>query len=627
MDILKELKTDKLMTIDHNASIKEAMKVMYENKNGCVVLLDHNEPKGIITESDIVNAFKNNISLDDNATLIAKKELIVVDENRPVEFAFDTLSQYNIRRVVLVDKNKKYAGLVLQEDLFDFLEEDVYKIDLKISDIINKSHGVYTITIDDSVDTVLKKMQDFKIGSLVVTHDENCVGIVTEKDILRLTYNEVNTSTKVSLHMSSPVIMLKEDTFVTDAIEMMKIKNIRRIVIVDDNNKLVSLLTNRDILKHVKGNYTRTLQNKIKHAQEIMNFLPEPIIEIYYLDDEDMIHWVNTQAKNIFGEDVIDKSIVDIINTDDWNYIKKTLVESKILKDINIKVGDLVFEVSGSLMKNSGTNYIKLLFKDVTGHELEKEKLQKIIDDEINKRIDSQYLLMQQSKLATMGEMIGHIAHQWRQPLGQLGGIFLNIESAHGFGQLDEKYLSEKLDSCNELITYMSDTIEDFRHFFTPVKDKELFNICDYIRNAINLIMASLTYNHISIKFKNCSEDFVVLGYPSEFSQVILNLLSNAQDALIVSKVKNPYINISIRQNSKKIYIDIEDNGGGIDNKIIDKIFNVYFTTKSKKEGTGLGLYMSKLIIETKFGGSIYATNHNDGAIFTVELNKGNLKL
>lgn len=621
MNILKDLKTDKRITLSSQASIKEAMQVMYENKNGCVVLLDTLKPIGIITESDIVNGLRSDISLADSASKIAKKELLTADENRPIEYAFDMLGQYNIRRVILVDKNKNFSGIVLQEDLFDYIEEDVYKVDLKIENIINKSSKLLTVTIEDNIKKVISIMQEFKIGSLVVIHNDKCVGIVTEKDILRLQFNEIDLSQKVSLHMSSPVITLDEQTLVADAIDLMKVKNIRRIVITDQNNVPITLLTNRDILKHVKGNYTRTLQNKIKHAQEIMNFLPEPIIEVYYTKKEDMIHWVNTQAKNTFGQEIIDSKIIDIINKDDWLYIKNFLIEFKVLKDFNIKVNDKVFEISGSLMKNSGNNYIKLLFKDVTEYELEKVKLQKIIDDEMKKRMDSQYLLMQQSKLATMGEMIGHIAHQWRQPLGQLGGIFLNLESASYTDELDQKYLLNKLNNCNDIITHMSNTIEDFRYFFQPSKEKEEFDICQYINNAINLIRASLTYNQITIKF-NQSNKFKVKGYPSEFSQVILNLLSNALDALVMNKIEKPFISIVLRENKKRIFIDIKDNGGGIDQKILDDIFNIYFTTKIDEEGTGLGLYMSKLIIETKFEGKIYVSNTNNGAVFTIEIDK-----
>ena len=622
MYLLKEIITNKKITINTDASIKEAMAIMYENKNGCVILLKNNIPKGIITESDIVNALENNFSLSEKAIKIAKKKIITADENRPVDFAFDILSQYNIRRIVLINKEKKYSGVVLQEDLFDYLEDDVYKVDLKISNIINKSQTIHFVNANDTIRSVLERMRKNKIGSLLVTENKKLVGIITEKDILKLTFEEVNFNEKVSLYMTSPIVTINEDTYVTDAIELMKIKNIRRVAIINHEEKLISVLTNRDILRKIKGNYTRILENKIKHAQEIMNFLPEPIIEIYFHKDKDMIHWVNSQAKNSFGEDIIDKKITEIIKNKDWKYIKSSLSKDKVLKDFRIKIENQTFEISGTSSKSMENSYIKLLFKDVTNYETQKENLEKLVEEEIKKRTDSQYLLMQQSKLATMGEMIGHIAHQWRQPLAQLGGIFMNLESAYDFKELNQKYLNNKINHGNDLLKYMSNTIEDFRNFFVPEKDKEVFNVNDFVKNAINIISASLTYNHIKINIEQKNKELQVKGYPSEFSQVILNLLVNSQDALLSTKTKNPRILIKIEEIKNKIHIEIEDNAGGIKEELISKVFDIYFTTKPKDKGTGLGLYMAKLIIDTKFNGKISVKNSKKGASFLIILKK-----
>jgi len=620
MNSLKDIATKKNITISHTLSIKDAMKVMCENKNGSVVLLNNNHPVGILTESDIINCFTNKIDFNSSAFSICKKNIITANEDRPLEFSFDILEKNNIRRLILLDKLGKYSGVVLQEDLFNYVEEDVYKEDLKIYNIVDKSINLVTVDINDTLKTVLDKMRKYKIGSLLVLHDSQCVGIVTEKDILKLTYNEVDTTNKVSLHMTSPVVTIKEDVCVTDAIDIMRIKNIRRIVIVDGNNALVSLLTNRDILKHIKGNYTRILQTKIKNAQEIMNFLPEPIIEIYYSNEKDLIYWMNTQAQNIFGKNLIDKSVLAIVSPEDWQYIKTLLQDAYIIKDFVLKIKHKTYEISGTLSKNMKTNYMKLIFKDVTNYEYEKEKLQNIIDVEIKKRLDSEYLLMQQSKLATMGEMIGHIAHQWRQPLAQLGGIFMNLDSAYYFNELDEKYLSEKLENGNKLIKYMSSTIDDFRHFFEPNKQKKSYNISEYIHSSIAIIQASFTFHHIQLNFVTSDESIKSIGFPSEFSQVILNILANAQDIFLARKIQTPTIDIQVTQKNNYICIQIEDNGKGIDKRNIDKIFDIYFTTKERKEGSGLGLYMSKLIIETKLGGEITANNSKKGAVFCISL-------
>ena len=620
MNSLKNIASKNTFHIDSSASIKSAMEVMYENKNGCVILIEESKPVGIITESDIINVLKNHLDLNEKAKKIAKFDIISTSENRPVEFAFDILAKNNIRRIVLTNANGEYRGVVLQEDLFEYIESDVYKIDLKISDLIEPNKNIVTIDISKNIQDVLTIMQEYNIGSIVVTDKSKYVGIITEKDVLKLTFHEVELSEKVFEHMTSPVIFVKDESLVTDAIDLMKLKSIRRILVVDNDDKLVTILTNRDILKHIKGNYTRILQNKIKHAQEIMNFLPEPIVEVYYSKDKDIIYWMNTQAKDIFGEDKIDKSINHIFKSDDWKKIKTILLEERYLRDISFTVQDSVYQVSGTISKNLNVNYIKLLFKDVTHYENEKYQLQKMVEQEIQKRLDSEYLLMQQSKLATMGEMIGHIAHQWRQPLAQVGGIFMNIESAYEFKELDEKYLQDKISHGNKILKYMSTTIDDFRHFFEPNKDKKDFNIYKYINNAVNIINASLTFHHIKVKINKPKKNINTRGFPSEFSQVILNILANAQDVLVEKGVVNPVINIEIKKMDKNILIEIKDNGGGVPLEIIDNVFDIYFTTKSKKNGSGLGLYMSKLIVETKLAGKISVKNDDNGAVFTILL-------
>lgn len=169
----------------------------------------------------------------------------------------------------------------------------------------------------------------------------------------------------------------------------------------------------------------------------------------------------------------------------------------------------------------------------------------------------------------------------------------------------------------------MSQTIDDFRHFFEPNQTEEYFDVVRYVQNAIHIIEASLTYYHIDLEI--ISEDNIPLvkGYASEFSQVILNLLDNAKDVFIERDIVAPKITIDISATEKQIMINIEDNAGGIDASFIDKIFDIYFSTKQKKGGSGLGLYMSKLILEKKGMGYINVINTKEGALFyiTIPLN------
>ena len=239
---------------------------------------------------------------------------------------------------------------------------------------------------------------------------------------------------------------------------------------------------------------------------------------------------------------------------------------------------------------------------------------------QLKKEKDTQEkLLMQKSKMASMGEMIGNIAHQWRQPISELSGLFFDIESAYDYGELNKKYLSSRIDEANDLLEYMSKTIDDFREFYNPDKKKEKFSLSDNIAKTISIVNPSLKYHNIDIHV-NIDEKLIIEGYSNEFSQVLLNIISNSKEIALMRDIKEPVISIYSNTKEEKINIHVEDNCGGIQEDIIDKIFDPYFTTKYNY-GTGIGLYMSKIIIENKMGGKIFAQNIGDRkARFTIIL-------
>jgi len=375
MTQLKHIAQYKDFSIDYESLLKDAISKMNQNANGSVVLLKGEFPVAMLTQSDIINALGEKTNLHLNIYHYATQLLVTADEESPVEFALNLFLEHNIRRIVLIDKNKHFAGVVLQEKLFDYLGEDIYNVHLK--------------------------------------------------------------------------------------------------------------------------------------AQ---------------------------------------------------------------------------------------------------------------MDKQLEKRLENEYLLMQQSKLATMGEMIGHIAHQWRQPLAQLGGIFMNLDASYAHKELNQEAMNKHIEKGNMLIKYMSQTIDDFRHFFEPNQTEEYFDVIRYVENAIHIIEASLTYYHIELEVI-CDDDIPqVKGYASEFSQVILNLLDNAKDVFIERDILVPKITIHISASKKKVMISIADNAGGIDAEFIDKIFDIYFSTKHKKGGSGLGLYMSKLILEKKGMGTIKVSNIEEGALFAIHI-------
>lgn len=240
------------------------------------------------------------------------------------------------------------------------------------------------------------------------------------------------------------------------------------------------------------------------------------------------------------------------------------------------------------------------------------------IDFAVSENQKKDQLLLEQSKLAAMGEMIGAIAHQWRQPLNSLAIKIQFIEDDYEDDLLDEDYLKEFSTSSMKLVNFMSKTIDDFRNFFTIDKIQSEFDVKEKIEETINMLNAQLDNYEINIIINNKS--FSVIGYVSEFQQVILNIINNAKDELIKKEITNKTIFIDIQNEDGLGIIKIQDNAGGIPNDILDRVFEPYFTTKEQGKGTGLGLYMSKMIIEENMKGKLCVCNTDEGAEFTIKM-------
>jgi len=263
------------------------------------------------------------------------------------------------------------------------------------------------------------------------------------------------------------------------------------------------------------------------------------------------------------------------------------------------------------------TNYQDEVQKRTDELEALNDSLEHKVQEQLDIQRQKDKILVQRSKMAEMGEMLSMIAHQWRQPLNQLTYIFMNIESAYEYNELTPKYLEKKVKEGNDQLEYMSSTIDEFRSFFKPDKQKEMANVDELIKSALSLMKASLKAHSIEIKL-NLNVDKGSEVYKNEFKQVLLNIIKNAKDMLVLREVQNPQISISSYIKDDKIVVDICDNAKGIDEKYIDKIFEPYFSTKDEKNGTGLGLYMSKTIISEHHNGDISVKNTKQGCCFSI---------
>jgi len=252
---------------------------------------------------------------------------------------------------------------------------------------------------------------------------------------------------------------------------------------------------------------------------------------------------------------------------------------------------------------------------DITNSKQLEENIQ--IELEKNRLKDQQ--LLQQSRLAQMGEMLAMIAHQWRQPLAAISSTSVSLELKAKLDKADRESVIKLAKNISNYSQHLSETIDDFRNFFKPEKEKAETSFSEIIESIMGIVEVSITNNNIKI-IKQLHSDNTLWTFPNELRQVILNLIKNAEDIINEKNIQDAYIKINSYTDGTKEILEVSDNGGGVDEKNLHKIFDPYFSTKLEKNGTGLGLYMSKMIIEDHCGGELSIRNGEDGAIFKIIL-------
>ncbi len=242
--------------------------------------------------------------------------------------------------------------------------------------------------------------------------------------------------------------------------------------------------------------------------------------------------------------------------------------------------------------------------------------LEKRVENEIEKRLTQEQILLRQHRMASMGEMIDSIAHQWRQPLMNINTVLMNIDRGIDKNRSTE-YLKKKISEIFDITSYMSQTIEDFRSLLKESKEKEFFSIRDCISDILSLMKNNL--KQVDVKC-DCNEDIEIYSYNSELIQVLTIIISNAIETLKNRRIENKILSIKTWKSGEEVLIEISDTGGGINDEDLAKVFDPYFTTKEQSGGTGLGLYIAKIIVEHHIKGKIRVRNGEEGACFTVTI-------
>jgi len=375
--------------------------------------------------------------------------------------------------------------------------------------------------------------------------------------------------------------------------------------------------------------YKKEKETQEKYLRYILDFNPSFIL----IASNKKIEYINQTFLDFLGFSSFDEfkskvkevdNLVDTIKDINGNsYSTKDWIE-QIVKNDNIQhiihfkhLTKKPFIVLQNSLKDLNKDI--LLFSDVTNLELNRLSLN---DEIIKLKLDNEKkleLLKIQSKQALMGEMISAIAHQWKQPLNALSLNIQLVRDGYEFGDLTDKEIKSCIEVGLKQIEYMARTINDFKDFLSPTKEMKKFCLKDAFDGVLSLFSRQFEVHHIDLNI-NIQDNLEAFGYKNEFEQVIINLIKNSKDGFDTKDIENKLIEINASESENYLCISVKDNAGGISDNIMEEIFEPYFSTKIEKDGTGLGLYMSKIIIEEHCGGTIIVYNDKNGAVFKIKL-------
>lgn len=456
--------------------------------------------------------------------------------------------------------------------------------------------------IDKLKNTLLDDLEE-----IIIFFDENGNILYSNKYFKDFFKKEAKTIFEIDLNIKNESSIKKFSTL-KDFPSKIKDKeiNISYIKKVDNKNYIYKAFFMDNSSKNsLKQN--KILQRRNLLLDTLMQTAPVPI---FYKNTDGIYIGCNKVWRDITGfsgkNDIIGKSVYDIAPKEIADIYKAQddkvfdleenpqIYESKVVNKFENRTYDVLFFKSAFFDENGKVAGLIGVLLDIT----ETKKLQ-------NERIIQEKLLSNQSKRAAVGDMIENISHQWRQPLAVISSVISSLHIKYELNKLKDDEFVEYIETMMNNIKYLSQTIDDFRDYFKSEKVNVLFSTNEIIDLAIKIISAKIDYKRVEI-IKDI-EDIRIFSLKNELLQVLMNILNNAIDEL--EKIENRYIFIKVYRKDKNIHIEVLDNAGGIKKEFFDKIFEQYFTTKENNNGTGIGLFISKKIVEKSLKGEILASN------------------
>lgn len=478
------------------------------------------------------------------------------------------------------------------EEVVDLMDSShTYLLSLSMSDELKDVYFKKPVLLDEKVKKYINRGRSF----------------LTHRDGRSLTYLLQNSQTLLKDLDSAVSIYQKETESKTQ-----NLKNVELFIFIFISVTLLfeALFIFRPADNSVKRK-TKELKSEKEYADMITEINNNAIIAV---DDSFNVLTFNKSAEHMFGYSANEMLHTQLL--DDRIIPKKYLSRhinglKKFMETGEFNNKNFIYELEGQ-HKNRKVFPIRISF----GSKIEDDSKIVVANiQDITQEKEKDSLIIEQSRFAAMGEMIGNIAHQWRQPLSSISTIATGARLRHKNHLISDEELDETFVKIKDHTQHLSKTIDDFRDFFKQDKEIKVFDVCDVVDKSITLTEAMYKDNQINLIFRHCESEIMINGSSGELSQVFLNILNNAKDAMKERKAENPTVLIEILKEDGYVVVKLHDNAGGIPDAIKTKIFEPYFTTKHKSQGTGIGLFMSKKIISKHFNGTIEVHNRE----FTLE--------
>jgi|GEM_PF-3243292 len=639
--------------------------VFYKDSNGKYMGLNDAMEKFLnLKKEEIFGRTVFEIWPPDNAAILSQADEQLFREGVTQEYE-TTLPRGdgNVRNVILYrsvffDENKKNAGII--GTIVDITERKHLETELvALSQTLEKKVAREIQKRNKSEIQFRHIFEHSPIGIIILDSGEKIVE-ANPQILTLLQYQKeeiIGHNIQTILHPDD----LERDAIIFKQIVRGNIDNINTDIRLDPKDHSVKWVTIS--ASSIQSNYgmehavvaviditeKKQMTEQIIESEDRLRMIMDRVNDSIILTDENglLSHW-NRSTEDMFGYNaselsrvhfdqlilnsrflderskLLSDSIVENIDNSNLSLVLMATRKDKSTFPIDLSVTNIILD--GSL-KSIG------VIRDIT-IQIESEQKQK----------RQEQLLIQQSKLAAMGEMIAMIAHQWRQPLNIIALLVQDLKESYEFQEVDSAYVDSMVSKSMQYINFMSNTIDNFRDFFKIDRSKELFSVHSAVMEIIRLILPQFTASSIGVHMRCCQneeylkmgnddvfdssfltqgKDVYTLGYANEFKHVIMNILINAKDAILARReiaADAGKVFVQILAESNECTIHIEDDAGGVPEKIIHKIFDPYFTTKGEHAGTGIGLYMSKTIIENKMHGRLTVKNSDHGAVFTINL-------